>query len=151
MLHVLPAGTLAFLEGNRVLQYSPSAVECGATVLQSVNDLTIRDFWVNGDGRDWADDPHGSNTGYYSVPAVDLVRQAEGFEPDGILTWIPKAKSFGTWDSDHWDLIVFAETSWGDIVADPARFLNAQWDPNCGFGYLKPWIHDFEWSDGRPW
>ena len=147
----LPEETSDFLESNRALLYSPSAVECGAIALHSVNDLTTRDFWVNSDGRDWADDPYGSNTGYYSVPAVDLVSQAEGFDPDGILAWIPRAKSFGTWDCDHWDLIVFAGTSWGEIVADPARFLNAQWDPNCLFGYLKPWIHDFDWSDGRPW
>lgn len=151
MPHELPEETVAFLDENQAFQYTSSMVECGAIALQSLGRLALRDFWVNGDGRDWADDPHDSSTGYYSVPAVDLVHEAEGFDPDGILAWIPKIRSFGTWDCDHWDLIVFTGTSWGEIVADPAQFLNAQWDPNCAFDYLKPWINGFAWADGRPW
>ena len=73
---------------------------------------------------------------------------AEGYDPEGILLWIPSLTTFGSWDNDHWDLIVFAGASWEDIVSDPPRFLNAQWD--AGGEYLRPWEHGFEWKPGRP-
>jgi hypothetical protein len=112
--------------------------------------LAVRDFWVDGEGRDWPDDPHADDGGYYVVLGVDLVGAVEGFDPDGILVWVPELSSFGTWDSDHWDLIVFEATPLEAIVADPVPFLDAQWDPTCPFDYLRPWTLGFEWRNGRP-
>jgi hypothetical protein len=73
----------------------------------------------------------------------------EGFEPTGILLWIPALRSFGSWDNDHWDLILFRGAAWEDIAADPTPYLNAQWESDDN-DYLRPWGHGFKWSSGRP-
>ena len=146
----LPGEVVSYLRSHRTFDIDTSPSECGDVVLASADALAVRDFWVNGEGRDWPDDPHADDGGYYVVPGVDLVGAVEGFDPDGILVWVPELSSFGTWDSDHWDLIVFEATPWEAIVADPVPFLDAQWDPTCPFDYLRPWTLGFEWRDGRP-
>ena len=150
MKFAAPNDVTAYLQAHRSFDYDPSSTECGAVGLVSPEDLTLRDFWVNGEDRDWTDDPHAADDGCYVVPGIDLVGEIDGFDPDGILLWIPELVGFGSWDCDHWDLIVFGDTSWDEIVADPVRYLDAQWDPACSFEYLKPWTAGFEWRAGRP-
>lgn len=146
----VPSDAISYLQNHRSFDYDPSMSECGAVVLAPVENLDVRDFWVDGEGQNWADDPHAAEVGYYVVPCIDLVSQVDGFDPEGILVWIPRVASFGSWDADHWDLIVFYSTGWEAIVADPLRYINAQWDPDCEFDFLKPWRAGFDWHDGRP-
>ena len=150
MMPSAPNDAIAYLHAHRSFDHDPSNSVCGAVVLAAADALTLREFWIDGEGRDWIDDPHEGDDGYYVVPGIDFVAQVDGFDPDGILVWIPGLESFGTWDSDHWDLIVFEETRWDAIVADPLRYVDAQWDPECTFEYLKPWTAGFEWHPGRP-
>jgi len=147
---LVPEEVKAYLETHTTFGHQTPTCKCGNVVLMPAASLEARDFWVDGEGRDWNDDPHQSDHGYYVVPGVDLVSQVDGFDPDGILLWIPALSSFGTWDSDHWDVILFENTRWEAIIADPARFLDAQWAPDHGFPYLKPWSVGFGWHEGRP-
>jgi len=86
------------------------------------------------------DDPH-QEEGYYSVPAVNLVAACDGYDPDGILIWLPDEGLFGTWQSDFLSISFFPGVSWSDIVVDPIRFINRA----IGIGEcdimeeMKPW------------
>ncbi|MCB0996163.1 MAG: hypothetical protein KDB21_13785 [Acidimicrobiales bacterium] len=146
----VPDEALAYLAAHRTFDRDISMSEVGAIVLAEPSSLAVRDFWVDGGGRDWPADPHRHHAGYYVVPGIDLVRAVDGYDPDGVLIWIPALRSFGTWDLDHWDLIVFEDTSWEAIADDPVPFLDALWDPRCPFDYLQPWVAGFEWREGRP-
>ena len=150
MTDSIPNEVVAYLGTHRVFDADFSRSECGVVGLSTVDSLSVRDFWVDGEGRGWLDDPHSDDDGYYAVPGVDLVNQVEGFDPSAILVWIPGLKSFGTWDCDHWDLIVFEHTQWETITADPVRYLDAQWNSDGSFDYCKPWTAGFEWRSGRP-
>lgn len=144
----LPAAMVEALSRGERLRYEPTAVECGAVTFNDPDGLRETVVWVDGDERGWDNDPHRREVGHYIVPIVDLLATADGYDPQGILVWIPALGAFGSWDCDHWDLIVFTGSTWDDITADPARFLNAQWAP--GGEYLRPWEHGFEWRPGRP-
>lgn len=147
----IPEELLVFLASGQNLDYEPRAVECGGTTLVDAASLDVVDVWVVSVDHECPDDPHADEEGYYVVPCVSLLASAEHYDPEGILVWIPDLRRFGTWDSDHWDLVVFPRATWGDIVAEPGRFLNAQWDPDETIGTrLKPWKHGFAWRAGRP-
>ena len=88
--------------------------------------------------------------GYYTVPAISLTAKCEAYSPEYILLWLPNEKMFGTWDEDHWVLLVFRGASWDDIVKDPLPYLNAQWDDaKCLGSYIEPW-KSYEFKPGRP-
>ncbi len=150
MADSVPNDVITYLQSHRSFSADLSGSECGAVVLSTVNSLKAREFWVNGEGRDWPDDPHQGEDGYYIVAGVDLVEQIDGFDPAGILVWIPAMSLFGTWDCDHWDLILFEHTSWQAIVDNPVHYLDAQWNPDQPFNYAKPWLAGCEWRNGKP-
>ena len=105
-------------------------------------------------------DPHRGR-GFYVVPAVNLVASCEHYDALGILLWIPREKMFGNWDCDHHVIQVLVtrrvrgDTSsieaatWGDIEADPLRFINAQWGFDATTSkILIPWPK-YPWKSGR--
>jgi hypothetical protein len=81
----LAGEVVSYLRSHRTFDIDTSPSECGAVVLASADALGVHDFWVDGEGRDWPDDPHADDGGYYVVPGVDLVGAVEGFDPDGKL------------------------------------------------------------------
>ena len=46
---------------------------------------------------------------------------ALGYDPVGVLVWLPVEGCFGAWDGDHWDLITFPEPA-----AQPAQRRNGR-------------------------
>ncbi len=76
----------------------------------------------------WADeDPHADDPGSYFVPAYDLLESCEGFDPTGLLVYVPSLGVYGTHDCDHEDMRIFPRLTWWNIVADPPLYLNALW------------------------
>ena len=99
--------------------------------------------------KDPQGDPHAGESGYYAIPAVNLVADAEGYEPEYILLWLPNEQAYGTWDTDHAELLVFPDVSWTDIAADPLPFVAAQWDgPEPGVPFVP--YPKYPYKPGRP-
>lgn len=143
----LPSETATFLRAGEQLEYDRRRCEPGVVTLKSLDQLTKGEVWVH---TDLEGDPHFGEDGYYAVPALSLTGECEAYDPEFILLWLPVKKSFGTWDCDHWVLSKFPNATWRDIVADPARYLNTQWDASSGIAeVVKPWLqHEFRL--GRP-
>lgn len=137
----LPKEVIDYLKSGQQLQYDAAQCEAGSVTLKKYEELAISEIWVNSYGSPiQAEDPHSNDEGYYIVPAVDLVATCEAYGPEGILIWLPTYKVFGQWDCDHCDVVVFPQITWAEIVANPARYLGAQWDANqADYEYLQPW------------
>ena len=127
----IPADLSEFFRSGRALDYEAARAEPGAVTLH--HDPPTVNLAVDSDGAGWRGiDPHAGEKGYYAVAAVDLVEECDGFDPLGVLVWVPAERCFGTWDPDHWDLTVFPGATWADIVADPIPYINAQWTGDVG-------------------
>jgi len=143
----LPPEAVEFLKHGRQFDYEPADCEPGKVGLKRFDQLTLGEVWV---GTDMDGDPRSGEDGYYAVPAVSLTGECKHYDPEFILLWMPQEEMFGSWDCDHWVLIGFPDFSWKDIEMNPARFLNAQWDPESEVAaYLQPW-HSYEFKAGRP-
>jgi len=77
----LPGEVVSYLRSHGTFDIDTSPSECGAVVLASADALAVRDFWVDGEGRDWPDDPHAGDGAHYVVPGVDLVGAVEASIP----------------------------------------------------------------------
>jgi hypothetical protein len=143
----LPDDTAEFLRAGRQFEYDHSRIEPGEVKLERLDRLTTGEVWI---GTNLDDDPHAGEEGYYSIPAVSLTGECKSYSPEFILLWLPRERMFGTWDCDHWVLKVFRDSSWSDIVASPASYLNAQWDCTDKLStQFLPWP-DYEFKTGRP-
>jgi hypothetical protein len=130
----VPDDLNAFLRARKHLQYDVSKCEPREIKLLPLSKLVVDAVWINArPEKDPQGDPHAGEDGHYSIPAVNLVADAEGYVPDFILLWLPEEGIYGTWDSDHAELFVFANIIWSDIAADPLPFINSMWS-GCGPG-----------------
>lgn len=148
----LPSDLVLFLTAGKPLEYDPSSVEPGVVGLKSLDMVELGVVWVNADESPLRkDDPHAGDDGYYAVPAVSLTGTCEAYDPDFILLWLPGEQMFGTWDCDHWDLYVFPDKTWSDILSDPATYLNAQWGDykRKQSEYFKPYPK-YAFKEGMP-
>ena len=138
----LPPDLEAFLNEGRQLEYDVDACEAGQIVLLPRKDLKVRLFPTDVDNGpiDNSNDPHFRELGCYLVPAVSLLAECDGFDPDGLLLWLPEERCYGTWDSSHTLLEAFShDVSWSDIANDPISFINSFWDDER-VGELAPLI-----------
>jgi hypothetical protein len=143
----LPNDLQTFLSLRKQLKYKASNCIPGRMVLKALSDLELSEVWTEPLHND---DPHYGEKGYYAIPAVSLVHECEGYDPEFILAWLPQDKLFGTWDSDHWNLKVFPEADWKSIVNNPIPFINAQWDPDSKVSQnFTPWSR-YEFNYGKP-
>lgn len=140
--HPLPTELRDFLERGE--QLSASAAACCGTVVLAASPQRAT-LPVDTDDRPWeVDDPHRGDGGHYEVPAMSLVDDCEHeYNPLGLLVWLPVEACFGSWDPEHWDLLTFPGATWADIVADPARYLDAIDDPSSKDPYLVPVGHPY--------
>jgi hypothetical protein len=157
----LPADLIEFLEAGRRLEYDATAAEPGQLVLKPLSALSVREIYYSSAEEGHApgeneepgagEDPHydDEDQGYYAVPAVDLVESCSGdYPPEALLFWLPAEEMFGTWDGSHFELLVFPGVAWGDIAADPLRYVNAQWSSQPPGYYFAPWAHGYEYRQG---
>lgn len=133
----LPNGAVEFLKAGKQLSYDFKSVETGEVKLKRFEDLILGEIWSD---TDMEGDPHQFEEGHYAIPAVKLTGECEHYLPEYLLLWLPNEKMFGAWDSDHGVLTVFNGATWADIVANPAPFISAQWNPESGVGTrFQPW------------
>jgi len=146
----LPPDLLQFLREGRELEYDAAQCECGQVKLIDVDKLKLETIWVEPDECNNAD-PHAEDEGLYRVQAVDLTKAAEHYSPEFILLWLPDMGCFGTWDGDHYRLIVFPDAAWPDIASNPLPYLSSQWDLKlCGVGAAAPVWTTYPFIPGRP-
>jgi hypothetical protein len=148
----LPDDLEAFLQSGARLEYDVDTVEPGLVGLAPLPELELGVVWINSDESPLEDDdPHAGEDGYYEVPAVSLTNECEAYDPEFILLWLPNEQLFGSWDCDHWDLFVFRDTSWSDIAADPARYVDVQWSDTDReiSDYFKPYPQ-YGFKQGSP-
>ncbi len=82
-------------------------------------------------------DPNSKRRGRYILKVLDLVEDIGGdFNSMGIFVWVPDIKLFGTWDSDHYELTVFKNKKWTDILSNPEVYFNAMWQPYLNYGIV---------------
>ncbi|MFO1451362.1 MAG: hypothetical protein U1F61_24595 [Opitutaceae bacterium] len=144
----LPADFVQFLQSGRALSYDPTKIEPGEVGLHMLEELKEGEVWI---GTDDPDDPNYEKDGYYAVPAVSLTGRCEAYDPEFILLWLPDQQKFGTWDCDHWILLVFDDADWRAIQQDPAPYLDAQWrnTRSVAATRFQPW-HRYALKSGRP-
>jgi hypothetical protein len=93
--------------------------------------------------------PHPrERNGYYSPGIIDLTQSCEHCYPRGILLWVLRKGTFGTWECDRLLLTVFRGVSWSEICTAPVLYLSTQWEGGAS-EYAAPWEFG-EWREGRP-
>ena len=138
----IPEDLKAFLARGDQLFYDYSKAEPEKIELCSLNELSTGVIWLAPEDE-YAD-------GYHEIPALNLVSNCETYEPDYILLWLPNEKLYGAWDCDHWQLTVFKDTTWTDIVKNPLPYINAQWYPGKGYGQLYRPYSKYPFKQGMP-
>ena len=118
----LPSDLVDFVSHGETLSYDEEKCEIGRIELVSMDSLVSGRIYVEPKEK-------SMKKGYYIIPAVDLIAECQGFDPWGILVWLPDIQMFGTWDRDHRKLRVFNNAVWGDVVRDPVKYLNGLWNP----------------------
>ena len=147
----LPSEVVDFLSSDSQFVYDAQNCEVGKVQLKSYNELCLTEVFVDSEESPIEeDDPHAQEKGYYLVGVIDLIKECPAYGAEGVLVWLPDLRVFGQWDIDHWDLLIFPHATWSDIVAEPSRYLSAQWKPDLEIGeYLKPWT-TYKFKLGKP-
>jgi hypothetical protein len=147
----LPNDLFEFLITGQQLVYDTYLCEPGEVLLKSYAELKTGVVWVDSQGSAIKyDDPNGTRQGYYEIPAISLTKESEHYDPEYLLMWLPQDRLYGSWDNDHWNLIVFPHTRWDDIAEDPVLYLNALWENRSHVGvYFQPWLK-YDFKSGRP-
>ena len=127
-------------------QTGATATEVGPIRLKPASHLRIEWFPVYTDETPALreKDPHKHDEGCYQLRLVNLVGEAQQYGPNGILAWFCDYQAFGTLNWENRVAMVFPNTTWSDIVADPAKYLDAPWnwhEDSDVIEYLKPWMH----------
>lgn len=93
-------------------------------------------------------DPNkGDHERMYKFQAIDLIRENDLYQSEGLLIWIPELKKFGTYDPEHLNLLVFPDAEAKDVISNFGKYIEAQWSygPDysikCGniYDYFEPW------------
>jgi len=139
----LPAEFIAFLRAGRQLDFDHRQTEVGPVRLKPLTHLRFDEFKVITEGTPLErKDPHRGEAGYYALRVVDLIGESNSYRPTGLLAWFCDYGAFGSWDCDHLTAIAFPKVSWSKIIADPAKYLDAQWHPYHNFvKHIEPWKH----------
>lgn len=137
----LPDDLVVFLREGMKLEYDMEKCIPGSVELVPLEELNLGRVYISSiESPFYKDDPHAGERGHYIVLAVDLIAECNGFNAWGTLVWLPDQQMYGTWDCDHDVLRVFPGATWTDIVANPVKYLNAQWQPlGSHDGIFIPW------------
>jgi hypothetical protein len=139
----IPAELIDFLRAGRQLDFDHRQTEVGPVRLKPLNHLRIEEFEVTTEGTPLERrDPHRGEPGYYALRVVDLIGESDSYGPEGLLAWFCDYEAFGSWDCDHLNAVAFPKASWSKIVADPAKYLDAQWYPDRKVArHIESWKH----------
>lgn len=135
----LPADLVAFFQRGTQPDYDPALCDAGAVTLLPLDKLKVEFFPMTPEG---AENPHAGEGGSYLVAGVSLLASCDGYEPAGVLLWLPIDGRYGTWDGEHGTLRVFREdVGWSAIAENLPRYINSQWglDGAAPVSDLIPW------------
>lgn len=136
----LPVDLVSFLQSGKMLEYDPADCEAGLVTLLPVDRLRVEFFPMVSENPD---DPHAGESGCYLVTGVSLIATCDGYDPEGLLLWLPLDERYGLWDGEHGTLFVFdPEIRWTAISSDFSRYINAEWclEGSAPVTDLIPWI-----------
>lgn len=137
----LPSDCLRFLEAGQQFAYCPDGTSIGRIHLKHAGELVARMARLHPDGQGVIDDPYAHLDGNYAVELIDLVRESDDYDPEGLLCWIPAIKSFGSVDEEHSTAISYTGAAWSDIVRDPIGHLDSQWGlGSVPVNQVLPWL-----------
>lgn len=143
MTVVLPHDLVSFLQEGQQLSYAAETCEAGRVLLLSFAKLQLQRFPVETRSLDvYKTDPHFPKLNSYLVLGVNLVESCDGYDPVGILLWLPVESRYGVWDSSHCNINMFARSvMWSDIARDPVHYINAGWcyEDSADTEPLVPW------------
>lgn len=136
----LPDDLRAFLAAAGRLEYDPDDCEAGAIELVPLQDLKLERFPVE-TGPLPEQDPDYPGVNSFLVIGVNLVASCTGgYEPVGLLLWLPVERRYGIWDSSHCGIRVFGpDVTWERIAANPVPHIEAGW---TGFNRDSPPMED---------
>lgn len=149
----LPEDLTEFLKRGRQLEYDHKNCECGKVTLLALGRHELEEIWIDGRAlSDIAEDPNRGTEGYYAIPAVNLVADCSGYDPEHILSWLPESRMYCSWDDNHGVATVFPNKTWSDLAADPLPYLNAQWEPTPLGDFWQPLVPwpQYPFREGRP-
>lgn len=131
----LPKELLRFLEQNpNHMIRSKSLLGFGMIALHKVDFLQIGQHEISIGMSDWAkDDPNRRIPGRYVLNTIDLVCYCEEDSPVGLLVWMVDYECFGCHGDEDGIVNLFVGSSWQEILARPAFFINSR-----RFGGTKP-------------
>ncbi|MFC0019007.1 hypothetical protein ACFFQ7_14865, partial [Roseibacillus persicicus] len=156
-INLLPTDLREYLSENSgaVLALNPakrSHVNVENVRLKRLNDLEITevpldsaDYGLNWEshGLDPSTERLAENRLFYKFRIIDLIaEELDGrFGEYGIFSWFCDLERYGTWDETHYVIYTFPETTWSDIMKEPMKYINAQWEPdNVVCELLVPWL-----------
>lgn len=126
----LPDDCFEFLGEGKQLWFDVEECEAGPVQLRSTDELKLERLPVETYPNTFREEDPLLNkegfyneSGFYSILAVPLTQGDR--VSYSILLWLPLEKVFATYDDDHHDLLLFHNTTWPQIVADPLKCLNA--------------------------
>lgn len=143
---LLPKDLLAFIESTHEieLQFPKSRIffaEVRKVQFLSIEELRLEEFEVNtweyyhNHGEE-GEDPDLT----YKFNAVSLLKTTDGYEPSGVLVYIPLLRQYGTVDTDHALAYTFPHCGWGTIEPNLPSYINAMWYPDeVDMALLRPW------------
>lgn len=137
----LPGGVTEYLQAHRTFEYDVDDSELGAISLRLPRDLQEAVLPLRVGRQRVAQDPYAGIDGRYQVTCVDLVCEAEEFDPIGLLGWLPEISAFGCVDVEHGTILSFGDTDFPAIVSNPLLYLESQWGPPAVGEYILPWEH----------
>lgn len=136
----LPQDLVEFLKkpANRTLDMKEGevrkAVFCGPDEIQKKKfDVNSYELYLNGH-LDHDPEERKEYEGY------DLVKEAGGYDAEGVLVWFPQWNEYGSWDCDHHRIITYPSITWREIAVAPTWYINGQWYPDrAKHREVNPW------------
>ena len=145
----IPSEVISFLDLVKTLELNFDDSEIGEVKFKSVNQLQTSLVTLFPGSQDIdLDDPYQKFDGLYEVEVIDLIEDAEDYDPSGLFCWIPKLGTFATVDDDHGNVLPFYEFILEDFAQRPFHYLDAGWEWDLSEHCLIPWLHfPFKFSD----
>ena len=147
----LPKDAELFFRDGRQLAYDVEGTSVGRIAIRQLSELKVATLTIGPWGQDGINDPYAVLGGKYLIEVIDLVKDSEDYDPEGLLCWIVSLQRFGCIDTDHGTVISFPKAQWWDIVESPVSYLDPQWSiPKPGGIFQRPgpivernlpWLH----------
>lgn len=136
----LPKSLITFLKNGQQLRFDESKSDIGPFSLKKYSEITVSKTHAFPGCQNIIDDPYGTLEGQYEIEIIDLVKESEYYDPEGLLCWINSFKKFGCIDEEHGEILVYS-CSWDELVNTPLKFIDSIWGQDENAERILPWLH----------